>query len=150
MADLKQLAIVLEQAGKKEQQAMQMLVEAKQQVQQMEQQLAGLMQYRIDYLTDINKQGQQGLSASNMRQLQQFVGRMDQALEQQQQKIGQAKQALTSRQTAWQEARRQVQSIEFLMEQRRQQQAAREAKQEQKLQDEFTTIQFARKQLDNQ
>lgn len=145
MADVKQLIVVLEIANKKEQQAMQMLVEARQQLQNLEQQLTGLMQYRNDYLREMSSKGQSGVAANALRQLQQFVGRMDQAVEQQQQKVAGAKHAVSSRQESWQQARQHQQSIEFLINKRQQEQQQRELKQEQKMLDEFTTMQFARR-----
>lgn len=145
MADLKQLAIVKEIATQKERQSLRAFSAARQQVSQLEQQMASLQQYKSDYMQQITQTGMQGVTADKLILLQGFLAKIDTSISQQRDIIVRSQLAADSRRSHWQKARQHLDSIVHLINKQQQQLAAIEAKKQQKLSDEFAMMAHYRK-----
>ena len=80
MANIKQLAIVLSMANKKEQEALKVYSEAEQQLTQLKQQMESLTQYKADYLLQMKPENSQQVTAVKLIRLQGFLAKIDQSL----------------------------------------------------------------------
>ncbi len=147
MASLRQLGLILEQAEKAEEQAMLLLQQATHQLQQQEQALTQLSQYRFGYLHRMRAEGQAGVQANLYFQTQHFVGKLDGLVLKQQQQVSNFQRAKADRAQQWQLARQKKEALQLLIDKQLEQMRVREAKAEQKLLDEFATNQFARRKL---
>jgi flagellar FliJ protein len=83
MSNLKQLHLVADLEIKKEQKLAQNYQFAAKNLQDNQQKLSGLEQYRLDYLKLIQQKGQLGVEAKELHQHQSFVAKLDRACEQQ-------------------------------------------------------------------
>lgn len=145
MADLKQLNVVKEIATQKEQQSLQALSAASQQMSQLQQQKASLQQYKTDYMGQMTANGQQGVTAAKLMLLQGFLVKIDTSIAQQSDIIARAQLAVDTRRNEWQQARQYLDSIIHLIDQQKQQFSAIETKKQQKLSDEFAMMAHYRK-----
>ena len=145
MANIKQLTIVKEMAEKKEQDALKMFSAAQQQMNQLQNQMQTLSEYRQDYLTQMQPNAKQLVTASRLIALQEFLSKLDVSINQQRDVIARASLVVDSRRTQWASAKRYTDSIAFLIDRQRQELAQIEHKQEQKLADEFSMMAYHRK-----
>lgn len=106
-----------------------------------EQKLALLLQYRDDYEARFRAGMAAGISASNYRNFQQFLEKLDTAIAGQQQIVDAAKQRIVDERTAWQSCERKRMSYDTLATRAEQAQQRKENKRDQKLMDEFATRQ---------
>lgn len=146
MADIKQLAIVLEMANKKEQEALKVYSQAEQQLTQLKQQMESLTQYKADYLQQMKPENSQQVTATKLMQLQGFLTKIDQSIFQQRDVIAKASLAVDARKKVWAKAKQYCDSIIFLIDKQNNESAIREDKQQQKLSDEFAMMSYHRKQ----
>jgi flagellar FliJ protein len=102
--------------------------------------LAMLRQYRDEYLGQLQDRMQAGMSASELRNYQQFIGTLGGAIEQQRRLADQAEARLTQGRTDWQASKRRLGSYDTLAERIRQQQAAAAGKREQRDGDERSAL----------
>jgi len=101
MSNLKQLHMVSDVETKKEQKLAQNFQYAAKHLQDNQQKLSGLEQYRLEYLTLIHQQGQLGVEAKKLHQHQSFVAKLDRACEQQIQFVSQAVLVADQRKRQW-------------------------------------------------
>lgn len=115
-----------------------------------QQKLAGLGQFRGEYMTQLMTKAQSGLSSAGFSHYQNFISKIDQAIEQQTQVVETAKKVSQQRRQLWQTQRARKEAVAKLIEKQAQKQQALAAKAEQKMLDEFATNQFfARRALQN-
>ena len=96
-----------------------------------------LQQYRSDYATRFQQAAGNGLSPAEWRNFQDFLGRIDEAIEQQGRALGMQKTRTAAGQAHWQEQRVKLKALDTLSERHRAMEMQREARQEQKQLDEF-------------
>ncbi|MDI1238103.1 MAG: flagellar export protein FliJ [Polaromonas sp.] len=101
-----------------------------------------LLQYRQEYLVQLQQQMQAGLSSSHVRNFQNFISTLDGAIEQQRALTVQADTRLAHGRGDWQNNKRRLNSFDTLANRVRQQEMVRLGKKEQRDSDERTSRQF--------
>jgi len=99
--------------------------------------LVMLQQYRNEYATRFRTAAQNGLSPGEWRNYQEFLNRLDEAIDAQNQAVAQQVQRTASGQTHWQQERTKLKAFDTLSERHFASENALELKREQKTQDEF-------------
>lgn len=140
-----QLARVATWEKDKENQRARDFHEAQVYLQQQQQRLQNLEQYRREYLGNIHKQGDVGLGARDYTQHLSFVGQLDNACRQQNQIISQAILVVDQRKRAWLEQQRKRKAVEFLIEKQQVARKRKEERHEQNILDEFALQQYLRR-----
>lgn len=101
--------------------------------------LVMLEQYRSEYADQMRTATLQGLTPLALRNYQDFLGRIDQAINQQRSAVQQSAQQTLSGQENWRQQNQRLKAIDTLSQRHDLRERHRENKQEQKLLDEFTT-----------
>ncbi|WP_300451288.1 flagellar export protein FliJ [Accumulibacter sp.] len=101
--------------------------------------LALLRQYRDEYALRFRQAAQQGLGQPEWRNYQEFMNRLDQAVDQQSEAVRQQESRTAAGQAAWQQQRSRLQAFDALSQRHRASEARSELRQEQKAQDEFAS-----------
>ncbi|MDI1275604.1 flagellar export protein FliJ [Polaromonas sp.] len=101
-----------------------------------------LLQYRQEYLVQLQQQMLAGLSSSHVRNFQNFISTLDGAIEQQRALTDQADTRLVHGRGDWQNNKRRLNSFDTLANRVRQQEMVRLGKKEQRDSDERTSRQF--------
>ena len=101
-----------------------------------------LVQYRQEYVEQFNTQVQSGLTASPVRNIQNFIGSLDGAIEQQRALTEQAGTRLGHGRTDWQSSKRRLSSFGTLADRVRQFELGVANKKEQRESDERSARQF--------
>ena len=101
-----------------------------------------LLQYRQEYLDQLQSQMRDGVAAAQLRNFQHFIGTLDDAIEQQRALTLQADTRLVQGRGDWQQTKRNLNSFDTLADRVRQQETAALNKREQRDSDEHTARQF--------
>jgi flagellar FliJ protein len=101
-----------------------------------------LLQYREEYLDQLNGQMQGGVAAAYLRNFQHFIGTLDGAIEQQRALTLQADTRLGQGRSDWQHNKRRLTSFDTLADRARQQEMIAVGKNEQRDSDERSARQF--------
>ena len=101
--------------------------------------LAMLQKYRNDYADKFRLAAQNGLTPGEWRNYQEFLGRLDEAIEAQSQAVAQQVQRTASGQTHWQHQQMKLKAFDTLSERHYASENAQELKRDQKNQDEFAS-----------
>ena len=96
-----------------------------------------LQQYRDEYATRFRESAQNGLSQREWHNFQQFLNRLDEAIDSQQKTVAAQIKNTVAGQTQWQQQRKKLKAFDTLSERHFASENAREMKKEQKVQDEF-------------
>jgi flagellar FliJ protein len=144
MSNLKQLQMVFDVETNKEHKLAQNFQYAAKHLQDNQQKLSGLEQYRIEYLKLIQQQGQLGVKAKKLHQHQSFVAKLDRACEQQIQFVSQSALVADQRKRQWLEQQKRRKAIEMLIARKTKEAVAAEARQEQQLFDELAIQNYVR------
>ena len=96
-----------------------------------------LKQYREEYATRFRLAAQNGLSPGQWRNYQEFIKRLDEAIDSQAQAVAVQVQRTASGQTNWQQQRTKLKAFDTLSERHYASENALEQKRDQKTQDEF-------------
>lgn len=96
-----------------------------------------LEEYRDDYSERFRKAMQGGLRQPEWRNYQEFLQRLDEAINQQLQAVRQQQSQTASGQAEWRQQRKRLQAFDALYERHRSSEAKLEGRQEQKAQDEL-------------
>ena len=107
-----------------------------------QEQLGLLVKYREEYLQRLHSRMQDGLSATSLRDYQQFLQTLEGAIEQQRRLASQAGTRLAQGRTDWQDQRRRLGSFETLADRARLQEQAQAQRREQREGDERSAIRF--------
>ena len=105
--------------------------------------LVMLEQYRSEYADQMRTATLQGLTPLALRNYQDFLGRIDQAINQQRSAVQQSAQQTLSGQENWRQQNQRLKAIDTLSQRHDLRERHRENQQEQKLLDEFTTRRFS-------
>jgi flagellar FliJ protein len=144
MAAKKQLEIVADWERQKEQKLAGDYQLAQQNVAQNKQKLAGIEQYKVEYLREGLRKGQLGLAAQSFGQHQSFVGNIDTACEQQNKVLSNALIVADQRKEQWLVQQRKRKAIEFLLDKKQAQALKQEDRIEQQMLDELSLQKFLR------
>lgn len=101
-----------------------------------------LEQYREEYAQKMREAIAQGLTPVALRNYQDFIARIDEAIGQQQQAVVRSQQNTAAGQAAWREQNKRLKAIDTLSQRHDTRERYRENRQDQKLMDEFTSRQF--------
>ena len=101
-----------------------------------------LLQYRQDYMDQLQRQMQDGMASSHLRNFQHFIETLDSAIEQQRALTAQADSRLTHGRGDWQHSKRRLNSFDTLANRVRQQETIALGKREQRDSDERSSRQF--------
>ncbi|MDE1547402.1 flagellar export protein FliJ [Dechloromonas agitata] len=101
-----------------------------------------LEQYREEYAQRLRDSIAQGITRLVMLNYQEFLARIDEAIEQQRIVVQNSELSTKAGQEQWKAQNRQLKAIDTLSQRHDARQRYRENRQEQKLQDEFTTRKF--------
>src|SRR5574343_337213 len=102
-----------------------------------------LEQYREEYAQRLRENIAQGITRLVMRNYQDFLARIDEAIEQQRQAVRTSEQSTRAGQEHWQQQNKQLKAIDTLSQRHDARERYRENKQEQKLQDEVSTRKYS-------
>jgi len=106
-------------------------------------QLQMLEQYRQEYNDRLRAAATQGLTPLALRNYQDFLGRIDQAIAQQTRAVRASEQQTLDGQNHWQDQNRQLKAIDTLAQRHDARERAREGKREQKILDEYSSRKYA-------
>ena len=101
-----------------------------------------LLQYRLEYLDQLQVQLRDGVASAQLRNFQHFIGTLDDAIEQQRALTLQADTRLAHGRSDWQHTKRRLNSFDTLADRVRQQEMIALNKREQRDSDEHTARQF--------
>ena len=101
-----------------------------------------LLQYRQEYLDQLQSQMRDGVASAQLRNFQHFIGTLDDAIEQQRALTSQADTRLAHGRGDWQHTKRRLNSFDTLADRVRQQEIIALNKREQRDSDERTARQF--------
>jgi flagellar FliJ protein len=109
-----------------------------QQQQTAQEKLDALQQYRKDYQLKFQEEAKNGMAPADMKNFQDFIGRLDQAIQQQTAVIEKAKAGVQTGRKELMDTTRKMKSFDTLAERHVQAEKKLEAKSEQRTQDEYT------------
>ncbi len=125
-------------AKQKNEAALKNLGKLNQQQQSAQAKLAMLQQFRRDYQNKFQDAARNGMAPVDLRNFQDFIYRLDQAIEQQQRVLEHNTHSVNAGRTELQDAQRKMQSFDTLAQRHADAEKKREAKTEQKMQDEYS------------
>lgn len=136
------LATLIELAQKKTDEASRRLGQLQHSHTSAEKKLAMLLQYRQEYLDQLNGQMRNGVASACVRNFQNFIGTLDNAIEQQRALTVQADTRMGLGRSDWQHSKRRVTSFDTLADRARQQENIALNKKEQRDSDEHSARKF--------
>lgn len=142
----KALILVLDQHKKHEQQAVQELAQAQQQLVAFRQQFANLQNYRNQYVKQMHEKGASGLYADSYSYYQKFIVKLEEAMLQQQAALPKVMHQVELKKRHWVEMQSKRKAVETLLAKRELAAQKKADKLEQKMLDEFANFQFYQKQ----
>lgn len=142
--DASPLETLIELAQSSRDKAGQALASERHSEQQVAGQLEALHQYRLEYSQKLQQAMREGIDPASMRNYQQFIDSLDDALERAQQALKAQQQRVDQRQSQWQQEQRKLSSYNTLVHRRQQEQQRSEARQELRLNDELVNGRFVR------
>ncbi len=133
----KRLEPVIQMAEEKEREAAARLARTQQQLQQAEQQLAGLEQYRNDYQQQWITRGQAGVTGEWLMNYQRFLSQLEIAIEQQRNSVRWHQQNVAKVRVQWQQLYARLEGLKKLVQRYHDQARHAADRQEQKAMDEM-------------
>jgi len=143
---LKQLKLVLKVTSDKEEKLRLEYIKSQQYLNDSQDKLNGLSEFKFDYMKQLQAKGEAGLSSANYSHYQSFISKIENAMDQQIQVINTAKQVVAQRKEIWLEQQIKAKAIDKLIEKKNNQLLHKLNKAEQISLDEFTTNQFIQRQ----
>lgn len=137
---------VLALEERKEQEALDRMGEARQQVESHREQVENLESYQQEYRNQIRANQQGVVPVARLQAWQAFIAQLDQVIAAQQQQLKQAEQLFEQRRREWQQAWERRRGMEKYIETCRQQEQREQDLREQKMADEAAGRAFARRQ----
>lgn len=144
MKRAQRLQPVIDMAQDAEREAAGKLGQCQQALQQAEEQLHNLQQYRADYQQQWIAKGQTGVSGQWLMNYQRFLSQLEVAIEQQEKNIAWHANNVSVSQTAWQQTYARLEGLRKLVQRYRDEAQQAADKQEQKLLDEMAQRLMAR------
>ncbi|WP_261592429.1 flagellar export protein FliJ [Pseudoalteromonas holothuriae] len=110
-----------------------------------QQKLSGLNDFRLEYAQQLHIKAKQGLTSGGFTQYHAFIKKIEEAILQQASTVNTAKQVVEQRKTLWLAQQVKAKAIAKLIEKKQVAHQTRINKAEQKMLDEFATNQFMRR-----
>ena len=129
---------LLNLAQQKNDAATRKLGQLNQQHQTAQEKLDALQQYRKDYQLKFQEEARNGMAPADMKNFQDFIGRLDQAIQQQTAVIEMTKAGVQTGRSELMDATRKMKSFDTLAQRHVDAEKKQEAKSEQRIQDEHT------------
>lgn len=148
MSRMRKLDPVIEVARKSTESALVKLGETNALLQQEQNQLNDLMQYRDDYLARFRRDDPLVMSARKALELRGFLAQLDQAIHAQQLQVNQSQQLVNRQQQNWLQARNKEQALDSLMAKYQAAEQHQQQRREQRDNDEHTTAIWLRTRRD--
>ncbi|MBD3585329.1 flagellar export protein FliJ [Salinimonas sp. HHU 13199] len=140
-----QLDTVIRVERDREEKAAQAYQMAQHSLNEQRQKLSSLQQYRLDYLRNLQQNGQHGgLDARDYHQHLQFVAKLDKACEQQNQIISRASLVVDQRRQHYLQQQKRRKAVDFLIDKKQHEAAVAAGRREQDQLDEFAAQRFLR------
>ncbi|NWN91704.1 flagellar export protein FliJ [Marinobacter adhaerens] len=139
------LGVVLALEERKEQEALERMGQAREQMEQHATQVASLNRYQQEYRDQIRESQHGVVPVSRLQAWQAFIAQLDQVILQQQKQLSQAEAVYETRREEWQRAWERRRGMEKYIETCRQQERRAQDLQEQKLSDEAAGRAFVRR-----
>jgi flagellar FliJ protein len=98
-----------------------------------------LQQYRDEYASRFRQAAQNGIGKREWSNYQEFIGRIDEAIEQQSQTVRLQERHTATGQAHWQQQRTKLKAFDTLSQRHQASEIANELRQEQRIQDEFAS-----------
>lgn len=133
----KRLAPVVDMAEQTEREAASKLAKLQKQLQQAEQQLAGLEQYRTDYQQQWINRGQQGVTGEWLMNYQRFLSQLETAISQQRNSVQWHAGNVDKAREQWRQAYARLEGLKKLVQRYHEQARQQAERQEQKAMDEM-------------
>lgn len=130
-------------------QAIQSLADEQRSARQIADQLAALDAYRQEYAARLNAAMREGISPSSMRNYQQFLASLDDAMARAQRAMAAQQQRVGHSQQHWQQQQQRLASYDTLAQRRRTQRRREEQRREQRLSDDLVNSRLARRRRSN-
>lgn len=143
---LKQLNLVLKVTSDKEETLRLEYIKSQQYLNDSQEKLNGLSEFKFDYMKQLQAKGEAGLNGANYAHYQSFISKIENAMDQQVQVINTAKQVVAQRKEIWLEQQIKAKAIEKLIQKKNNALIQKRNKAEQISLDEFTANQFIQKQ----
>lgn len=105
-----------------------------------------LEQYRDEYTQKLRDAIATGVTPLVLRNYQDFLGRIDEAVEQQRHAVAQSEKSTAAGQSHWREQNKRLKAIDTLSQRHEARERHRESRLDQKQQDEYSTRKFSRGQ----
>lgn len=138
------LDTLIELARGERDQAGQALASERQNERQVSGQLESLQQYRLEYAERLQQAMREGIDPATMRNYQQFLNSLDDALARAREALAAQQQRVGQRRAQWQQEQRKLSSYDTLVSRRDAHQRRQEARQELRLSDELVNGRMAR------
>ena len=130
------LTTLRELAEKETDQAAEKLVQLNKQLEDASTKLAMLKDYRNDYMNKLSRDLQAGMDAQSYQNFQNFIRKLDEAINGQQDMVEHAKARVAAQREVWQECQKKKLSFEVLAERSEKKLHQQELKRDQKMMDE--------------
>lgn len=147
MANRPAMQMLRDLAQRSSDKAVENLGHLQRQQQEAQDQLAQLQRYRDEYQRKLHDSLTQGVSSSQWRDYQQFIGSLDNAIEQQQRRLGEQQSRVETGKQHWQGEHRKLNAYETLHTRRQSEAAHQLSRHEQRHSDEMAA-QLRRRQQD--
>ncbi len=142
---MQQLDILLQYERDKEQRCAEQLKLAEVEYQQNINRLAGVGEYRLEYMKRLSQRAQNGLESSTYTHFHAFIAKLDSASAQVEIAVAQAQSLVAQAKVIWLKQRQKVNAVELLRDARQKKLTISAEKVEQKMFDELATQQYSRK-----
>jgi flagellar FliJ protein len=144
---MQQLETLLKYERDNEQRCADQLKIAENEYQQNINRLAGVGEYRLEYMKRLSQRAESGLDSSTYSHYHAFIAKLDSASAQVEIAVTQAKALVDQSKNIWLKQRQKVKAVELLRDQRQKKRLRVAEKNEQKMFDEIATQQYIRRSL---
>jgi flagellar FliJ protein len=144
---MQQLETLLKYERDNEQRCADQLKIAENEYQQNINRLAGVGEYRLEYMKRLSQRAESGLDSSTYSHYHAFIAKLDSASAQVEIAVTQAKALVDQSKNIWLKQRQKVKAVELLRDQRQKKRLKVAEKNEQKMFDEIATQQYIRRSL---
>jgi len=141
----KPLDTLIDLARDSRDQAGQALAGEQRNAQQVAEQLSALSGYRQEYADKLNAAMRDGIDPATMRNYQQFLSSLDEALERARRAVAAQEQRVDRTRQHWQQEQRKLSSYDTLAERRAKEQKRKEQRREQNISDDLVNSRLARR-----
>lgn len=144
---LQQLMMVAKLEREKEDKLAREFQQAQQNLEQNKQKMQGIESYRMEYLTQMRNEANQGMQINSYGHYQQFISKLEEAVKQQSEVIRTAFQVVNQRKQLWLTQQQKRKAVDLLIEKHQLAAQAKADKAEQAQLDEVATQKFFRSRM---